>query len=162
MKDKIQNLIKNVIEENAIKVKEATNQALYGKVGNRLKQEYINVSKNVFKSFNESVDPTVINNISTDDVASAVSAVPPNPGRPPRNSPKDDPEPPYAEDPGPWTGGPMPSRENYPKGKDGTNQYLRDMQRWRQYFEIWKQEQEAFKRYVAWLARNRHRFPQRS
>ena len=44
MKDKIQNLIKNVIEENAVRAKEQANKALYEKVGNRLKNEYINVS----------------------------------------------------------------------------------------------------------------------
>lgn len=49
MKENIQNIIKNVIEENAVRFKEQTNQVLYNKVGDRLKQEYIDVSKNLFK-----------------------------------------------------------------------------------------------------------------
>lgn len=54
MKDKIQNLIKNVIEENAVRVKEQANKALYEKVGNRLKNEYVNVSRKLFININES------------------------------------------------------------------------------------------------------------
>jgi len=53
MKDNIQNLIKNVIEENAVRAKEQANKALYEKVGNRLKNEYINVSRRLFTSLNE-------------------------------------------------------------------------------------------------------------
>jgi hypothetical protein len=53
MKNKIQNLIKNVIEENAVRVKEQANKALYEKVGNRLKNEYINVSRRLFNNLNE-------------------------------------------------------------------------------------------------------------
>ena len=53
MKDNIQNLIKNVIEENAVRAKEQANKALYEKVGNRLKNEYINVSRRLFYNLNE-------------------------------------------------------------------------------------------------------------
>lgn len=49
MKEQIQNIIKNVIEENAVQFKDKTSQVLYGKVGDRLKQEYVNVSKTLFQ-----------------------------------------------------------------------------------------------------------------
>ena len=54
MKEQVQNLIKNAIQENAVKFKEQTAAVLYSKVGNRLKNEYINVSKSLFKNINES------------------------------------------------------------------------------------------------------------
>jgi molybdopterin converting factor small subunit len=54
MKQDVREMIKNVIEENAIKFKTSTSTALYQKIGNRLKDEYKNVAKKMFKSLNES------------------------------------------------------------------------------------------------------------
>ena len=52
MENNISNLIKNVLEENALKFKEDTSKILYSKVSDRLKQEYVTVSKNLFSSIN--------------------------------------------------------------------------------------------------------------
>jgi hypothetical protein len=51
--NKVQELLKNVISENALKVKEQTGKILYSKVSDRLKQQYVTVSKNLFKNINE-------------------------------------------------------------------------------------------------------------
>lgn len=56
MENNISNLIKNVLEENALKFKEDTSKILYSKVSDRLKQEYVSVSKNLFSSINEAVN----------------------------------------------------------------------------------------------------------
>lgn len=53
MTDKVKNMLKNVIEENAIEFKTATANALYEKIGDRLKEEYKNVAKNVFNNNNK-------------------------------------------------------------------------------------------------------------
>lgn len=55
MENNISNLIKNVLEENAVKFKEDTSKILYSKVSDRLKQEYVTVSKNLFSSINEAI-----------------------------------------------------------------------------------------------------------
>ena len=55
MENNISNLIKNVLEENALKFKEDTSKILYSKVSDRLKQEYVTVSKNLFSSINEAI-----------------------------------------------------------------------------------------------------------
>lgn len=54
MNDKVKTMIKSVVEENAIQFKNSTSNALYEKINNRLKDEYKNVSKKMFKSLNES------------------------------------------------------------------------------------------------------------
>lgn len=53
MKDKVKEMIKNVIEENAIQFKTSTSDALYNKIGNRLKDEYKTVAKKMFNSLQE-------------------------------------------------------------------------------------------------------------
>lgn len=53
MTDKVKEMLKNVIEENAIKFKTATSDALYQKIGNRLKDEYKTVAKKMFNSLQE-------------------------------------------------------------------------------------------------------------
>lgn len=54
MNNKIKVMIKDVVEENAVGFKKNTSDALYEKINNRLKDEYKNVSKKMFKSLNES------------------------------------------------------------------------------------------------------------
>lgn len=53
MENNLSNLIKNVLEENALKFKNDASEILYSKVSDRLKKEYIDVSKNLFKTINE-------------------------------------------------------------------------------------------------------------
>ena len=54
MKEKVKEMLKNVIEENAIQFKASTSDALYNKIGNRLKDEYKTVAKKMFNSLQES------------------------------------------------------------------------------------------------------------
>lgn len=49
MNDKVKNMIKNVVEENAVDFKQSTSRALYEKIGNRLQEQYKTVSKDLFK-----------------------------------------------------------------------------------------------------------------
>jgi hypothetical protein len=52
MENKVNNLVKNVLEENIVQFKENASKELYKKLGDRLKNEYANVAKNVFKKTN--------------------------------------------------------------------------------------------------------------
>lgn len=58
MKDNARKIIRNVIEENAVALKAITSTALYTKMNDRLKQEYVKVSKSLFdkKKLNESAE----------------------------------------------------------------------------------------------------------
>jgi hypothetical protein len=47
MKNNIKQMLKNVIEENAVSFKEQTAKVLYGKVGSRLQEQYKSVAKNI-------------------------------------------------------------------------------------------------------------------
>lgn len=49
MKNKVKEMIKNVVEENAVAFKESTAKALYMKVGNRLQEQYKTVAKNILR-----------------------------------------------------------------------------------------------------------------
>jgi hypothetical protein len=49
MNNNVKKMVKNVIEENAVDFKKTTSKALYEKIGQRLKQEYIAVSQNLLK-----------------------------------------------------------------------------------------------------------------
>lgn len=49
MNDKVKSMVKNVVEENVVGFKQATSQALYQKIGNRLQDHYKTVSKELFK-----------------------------------------------------------------------------------------------------------------
>lgn len=50
MKNQTRQMIKDVIQENAVSFKENTAKTLYSKVSKKLEEQYIAVSKNVFKS----------------------------------------------------------------------------------------------------------------
>lgn len=45
----VKELVKNVIEENAVAFKQNLNRTLYNKVGQKLQEKYIEVSKNIFE-----------------------------------------------------------------------------------------------------------------
>lgn len=47
MKNNIRQMIKSVIEENAVSFKEQTSKVLYGKVGSRLQDQYKTVAKTI-------------------------------------------------------------------------------------------------------------------
>ena len=49
MNNKVRNMIKSVVEENAIGFKAATSNALYEKIGNKLKDQYKVIAKDLFK-----------------------------------------------------------------------------------------------------------------
>jgi hypothetical protein len=50
MKNKVRQMIKDVIQENAVSFKENTAKELYCKVSEKLNEQYKAVSKNIFKS----------------------------------------------------------------------------------------------------------------
>lgn len=48
MKNEIRDMLKNIIQENAVDFKESTSNVLYGKIANRLQEEYKNTAKKFF------------------------------------------------------------------------------------------------------------------
>jgi hypothetical protein len=137
MENKVSNLIKNVLEENALKFKQHTSEILYSKVSNRLKQQYVEVSKNLFKNINERVGyPEYM-------VEPEMSAPPPGKGD--EKPPKEDEKPSRGLNPGPWLGGRRPQRDQFPPGVDGENEYRLACEEW---YDRWKQWWEANERYL--------------
>lgn len=51
----VKELVKNVIEENAVAFKENLNRTLYGKVGQKLQEKYVELSQNIFEMANVEV-----------------------------------------------------------------------------------------------------------
>ena len=45
MKNDIRQMLKNIIEENAVEFKQHTSKVLYGKVGNKLEEQYKTVAQ---------------------------------------------------------------------------------------------------------------------
>ena len=45
----VKELVKNVIEENAVAFKQNLNRTLYGKVGQKLQKKYVQLSQNIFE-----------------------------------------------------------------------------------------------------------------
>ena len=45
----VKELVKNVIEENAVAFKQNLNRTLYGKVGQKLQEKYVELSQNIFE-----------------------------------------------------------------------------------------------------------------
>lgn len=50
MNNKIKEMVKNVIKEDAVQFKQKTASALYEKVGKKLQQEYVNISKRLLEA----------------------------------------------------------------------------------------------------------------
>jgi len=88
MNDKVKNMIKSVVEENAVGFKQATSNALYEKIGSRLQEQYKIVSKDMLKkkmTVNEQVAPTPPTQqpaAPAPDVYHPVSPSPSNPNHP--------------------------------------------------------------------------------
>jgi hypothetical protein len=149
MKENIQNLIKNAIQENAVKFKDHAAQVLYSKVGDRLKREYINVSKSMFKNFNEAVDGMPAEFSASGEAMMAPpgrgtggSGTGPGntdkPGGPTRGVP------PYAENPGPPPIKPIRGENETPE------EYLRRLNEYYERYREWQKQYQAFKKYQAW------------
>lgn len=51
----VKELVKNVIEENAVAFKQNLNRTLYGKVGQKLQEKYVELSQNIFEMANVEV-----------------------------------------------------------------------------------------------------------
>jgi hypothetical protein len=66
----VKELVKNVIEENAVAFKATLNRTLYSKVGQKLQEKYIEVSKNIFESATVAVSPA---ETTTTEVSGAVA-----------------------------------------------------------------------------------------
>ena len=45
----VKELVKNVIEENAVAFKTTLNRTLYSKVGQKLQEKYVQLSQNIFE-----------------------------------------------------------------------------------------------------------------
>jgi hypothetical protein len=137
MKDKIQNLIKNVIEENAVRAKEQANKALYEKVGNRLKNEYINVSRRLFTGLNENASGLAQSEVS---MMAAPPGGGPSQGNPSQGSGGREVAP-EAPDPGPAPQKPIKKDgETASSFEKRLNQYYKD-------YEAWKKAKAAFDAY---------------
>ena len=67
MNENVRKMVKNVIEENAVDFKKSASKALYEKVGDKLKQQYIAVSQNLLKKkVNENVNFSAgVSNVGT-------------------------------------------------------------------------------------------------
>lgn len=50
MKNQTRQMLKDIIQENAVSFKENTAKALYSKVSKKLDEQYKAISKNIFKS----------------------------------------------------------------------------------------------------------------
>ncbi len=53
MKNNVREMIKSVVEENAVSFKENTSKTLYTKVANRLQEQYKKVAQNFMRPKNE-------------------------------------------------------------------------------------------------------------
>ena len=53
MKNRTRQMIKDVIQENAVAFKDSTAKALYCKISKRLDEQYKAISQNIFKSKNK-------------------------------------------------------------------------------------------------------------
>ena len=51
----VKELVKNVIEENAVAFKQNLNRTLYGKVGQKLQEKYVELSQNIFEMANVNI-----------------------------------------------------------------------------------------------------------
>jgi predicted oxidoreductase (fatty acid repression mutant protein) len=59
MKNDIRQMLKNVLEENAVEFKSQTSKVLYGKIDNKLQEQYKHVAKTIM---GKSVDNNETNN----------------------------------------------------------------------------------------------------
>jgi hypothetical protein len=132
MKDNIQNLIKNVIEENAVRAKEQANKALYEKVGNRLKNEYINVSRRLFYNLNE---------VSGSDTAPANDNPYLQPGGPDWRLPPGYEIPEKTTEKAPTPPPARPDPRGFPKGIQDENY----QKAWYEYYLWWQQQDKKWK-----------------
>jgi hypothetical protein len=57
MKNKVREMIINIIQENAVAVKELASRELFNKVGNSLSQKYVEMSQQIFTEENEGTAP---------------------------------------------------------------------------------------------------------
>lgn len=57
MKNTVREMIKDVIEENAVSFKETTSRVLLNKVGNMLSEKYVKISQKLFTEENEGTAP---------------------------------------------------------------------------------------------------------
>jgi len=53
MKNTVREMIKDVIEENAVSFKETTSRVLLNKVGNSLSEKYVEISKKLFEEMDD-------------------------------------------------------------------------------------------------------------
>lgn len=172
MSKKVRDMVKNVIEENAVEFKKNTANAIYEKLNYRLGKEYVKVSKN-FLTIKEDVDDVVAASVSQNAPSDSAmigrggggaggAPKPPSgtPGGKPGTKPKDPfgpgtREPPYAEDPGKWTGGERPSK-GFPKENQGESdtEYQKRLNEWLRAREEYLKQLETYKNWQKWRKNN--------
>lgn len=52
MKNNVRQMLKNIVEENAVSFKEQTSKVLYGKVAQRLQEQYKTIAKTILNPKN--------------------------------------------------------------------------------------------------------------
>lgn len=166
MKGDIKNLVKNVLEENIVKFKHQTSNVLYSKLTNRLKQEYVNVSKSMFKNINESeASGPESMYFAADEMMVAPpgrgtggSGTGPGQGKPKDSKPWPNPGPP-PKNPWPNGPGPRPNRDAYTKGSEGDERYLQDLLEWEQRLREIKEYRERLRQWNTDYRRWREHIP---
>ena len=164
MSKKVRDMVKNVIEENAVEFKKNTANAIYEKLNYRLGKEYVKVSKN-FLTIKEATEGMVARNVpetNTSDSANMAAGggaggapKPPGgtPGKPPKTpsqSPAnipgnpDAPKPKYESEEQWMKDNPYPHLDDYP-----------DYNAWRDAVKEWFLRREAFLKEL-WDFKHRH------
>lgn len=63
MKNEIRDMLKNIIQENAVDFKESTSNVLYGKIANRLQEQYKTTAKKFFSVNEEKLDENIFQKV---------------------------------------------------------------------------------------------------
>jgi hypothetical protein len=121
MNNKVRNMIKSVVEENAIGFKAATSNALYEKIGNKLKDQYKVIAKDLFK---KKITEEATLGSETGESASSEAAFVLKPPSPP---------PPSRQPPSRGVGSPPPDPGPPPtrREKESDEEFKKRMEEWR-------------------------------
>lgn len=157
MNKKVQEMLKNVVEENAVDFKKSMSNAIYEKVNNKLKQEYVNVAKKMFTEMAQTTnmaqggadEPTAEMEADEAMVAQSPGGRSRGEGSPPPN-PGPEPQPPT-----------KPDREKEPWNKMTDDQFNKAMEEYEKAYQKWKRSYnrwvQMMEEYRAWQRRQRRR-----
>jgi hypothetical protein len=128
----VKELVKNVIEENAVAFKANLNRTLYSKVGQKLQEKYIEVSRKLFYNLNE---------VSGSEAAPANDNPYLQPGGPDWRLPPGYEIPEKTTEKAPTLPPPRPDPRGFPKG----SQDLDYQKAWYEYYLWWQQQDKKWK-----------------